>query len=117
MKRGAALCRHESDGRARLLMAVNAACSAKRMMVYWRNPLGKEDPMYLRHVLTVALVLGCAAPAFAAKNVWIVRGPDQKCRIVEKEPAPADTTIVKVGKDVYVTREEAEADMKIKCKS
>jgi hypothetical protein len=73
--------------------------------------------MTLRHTLTVTIILACAVPAFAAKNVWIVRGPEGKCKIVEKEPDPSDTTVVKVGKDVYVTREEAEADLKIKCKN
>jgi hypothetical protein len=72
--------------------------------------------MYFLYAFAVTLILGCA-PAFAAKNVWIVRGPDQKCKIVEKEPDGTDTTIVKVGKDVYVTREEAEADLKVKCKT
>ena len=27
-----------------------------------------------------------------------------------------ETTITKIGKDVYVTREEAEADIKVVCK-
>jgi hypothetical protein len=72
--------------------------------------------MYLRHALVLALIVGCAAPAFAAKGFWIVRGPDKKCTVVETEPSATETTITKVGKDVYVTREEAEADVAMVCK-
>jgi hypothetical protein len=35
---------------------------------------------------------------------------------VETAPAATETTITKVGKDVYVTREEAEADVAVVCK-
>jgi hypothetical protein len=55
-------------------------------------------------------------PAFAAKNFWIVRGPDKKCTVVETEPMASETTVTKVGKDVYVSREEAEADVAVVCK-
>jgi len=72
--------------------------------------------MYLRSVLAVAIIVGCAAPAFAGKGFWIVRGPDKKCVVVETEPSATETTITKVGKDVYVTREEAEADVAVVCK-
>jgi hypothetical protein len=72
--------------------------------------------MYLRSVLAVALIVGCANPAFAGKGFWIVRGPDKKCVVVETEPSTTDTTITKAGKDVYVTREEAEADVAVVCK-
>ena len=72
--------------------------------------------MYLRYALVLALVLGAAAPSFAAKGFYIVRGPDKKCTVVETEPAASETTITKVGKDVYVTREEAEADVAVVCK-
>jgi hypothetical protein len=72
--------------------------------------------MYLRHALAIALILGCATPAFAAKGFWIVRGPDKKCTVVETEPMATETTVTKVGKDVYVTREEAEADVAVVCK-
>ena len=72
--------------------------------------------MYLRSVLAVALIVGCAAPAFAGKGFCIVRGPDKKCVVVETEPSATETTITKVGKDVYVTREEAEADVAVVCK-
>jgi hypothetical protein len=72
--------------------------------------------MYLRHALAIALILGYATPTFAAKGFWIVRGPDKKCTVVETEPSATETTITKVGKDVYVTRKEAEADLAVVCK-
>jgi hypothetical protein len=76
----------------------------------------KESSMFLRYALTAALILGSSAPVFAAKGFWIVRGPDKKCTVVEKEPMATETTITKVGKDVYVTREEAESDLAVVCK-
>jgi hypothetical protein len=72
--------------------------------------------MYSRYALVFALTVACAAPAFAAKGFWIVRGPDKKCVVVETEPSATETTVTKVGKDVYVTREEAEADVAVVCK-
>jgi hypothetical protein len=60
------------------------------------------------------VVLGFAAPAFAAEGYWIVRGADDECTVVETEPVESGT-ITKVGKDVYVTREEAEADIAVVC--
>jgi hypothetical protein len=72
--------------------------------------------MYMRHILAVALILGCAAPAFAAKGFWIVRGADKKCVVVDTEPMATETTVTRVGKNIYVTREEAEADLAVVCK-
>jgi hypothetical protein len=62
-------------------------------------------------VLTVIL-FALADPAFA--NWWIVRAADEKCLVVDIEPSGKDVT--KVGKDVYQTREQAEADVKGLCK-
>ena len=78
--------------------------------------------MYLRHALALVLIVGCAAPAFAgqtgnpAKGFWIVRGPDKKCVVVETEPMATETTVTRVGKNIYVTREEAETDLAVVCK-
>jgi hypothetical protein len=72
--------------------------------------------MYARYGLALALIVGCAAPAFAAKGFYIVRGEDKKCIVVETEPSATETTVTRVGKDVYVTREEAEADLAVVCK-
>jgi hypothetical protein len=82
------------------------------------NPikLNRSHHMYLRQVLAVAFVVGFAASAFAAQGFWIVRGPDKTCVVVETEPKATETTVTRVGKDVYVTREEAEADLAVVCK-
>jgi hypothetical protein len=64
----------------------------------------------------VAIATRRAAPAFAAKGFWIVRGPDKKCVVVETEPTATETTVTRVGKNIYVTREEAEADLAVVCK-
>jgi hypothetical protein len=72
--------------------------------------------MYARYALALAVILGSVAPAFAAKAFYIVRGPDKKCTVVETEPSATETTVTRVGKDVYVTREEAEADLAVVCK-
>jgi hypothetical protein len=67
-----------------------------------------------RYVLVAALVLGFSVPAMAAKNFYIVRGADKKCHVVDT--APTSTTVTRVGKNTYVTQEEAEADMAVVCK-
>jgi hypothetical protein len=35
---------------------------------------------------------------------------------VDVAPSATETTVTRVGKNVYVTREEAEADMAVVCK-
>jgi hypothetical protein len=69
-----------------------------------------------KYVLTAALIVGSALPAFAEKGFYVVRGPDKKCTVVDVAPSATETTVTRVGKDVYVTREEAEADMAVVCK-
>jgi hypothetical protein len=69
-----------------------------------------------RYALAIAIVAGCVAPAYAAKGFYIVRGPDKKCTVVDTEPSATETTITRVGKNVYVSREEAEADVAVVCK-
>jgi hypothetical protein len=70
--------------------------------------------MACRLLLIAVLLLGFADPALA--NWWIVRSSDEKCLVVDIEPTDNDKTITKVGKDVYQTREQAEADAKTLCK-
>jgi hypothetical protein len=67
----------------------------------------------LRYVLPVAMLIGATAPAFAAEY-FIVRGPDQKCKIVETRPA--DKTVTIVGDKAYVSRDEATKQMAVVCK-
>jgi hypothetical protein len=65
-------------------------------------------------LLIVVLLLGFADSALA--NWWIVRASDKKCLVVDIEPSGEDKSVTKVGKDVYQTSEEAEADVKRLCK-
>jgi hypothetical protein len=68
----------------------------------------------IKYALPVALLIGATAPAFAAEY-FIVRGPDQKCKIVETRPAEKTVTII--GDKAYVTRDEAQKQMAVVCKS
>ena len=64
--------------------------------------------------LTGILLFALSNPALA--NWWIVRASDKKCLVVDIEPTGKDKSVTKVGKEVYATREEAEADVKRLCK-
>jgi len=68
----------------------------------------------IKYVLPVVLLIGATAPALAAE-FFIVRGPDQKCKIVETRPT--ERTMVVIGDKAYVTRDEAQKQMAIVCKS
>ncbi len=65
-------------------------------------------------LIAVLLLLAFVDPAYA--KWWIVRAADNKCLVVDIEPSGNDKDITKVGKDVYQTREQAEADVKRVCK-
>ena len=52
----------------------------------------------------------------ALANWWIVRASDEKCLVVDIEPTGKDKSVTKIGKEAYLTREEAEADVKWLCK-
>jgi len=67
-----------------------------------------------RFLLIAVLLLAFADPALA--NWWIVRAVDEKCLVVDIEPSDNDKNVTKVGKDVYQTLEQAEADVKRLCK-
>jgi len=60
------------------------------------------------------MALGVATPALAA-SFYIVRGLDDTCSVVDVWPV--DKTIFVVGKNGYVTREEAEHQIKVLCKA
>ena len=72
--------------------------------------------MTLRYALAfgVALgaALGAATPALAA-SFYIVRGLDDTCSVVDVWPV--EKTIFVVGNKGYVTRDEAEAEIKALC--
>jgi hypothetical protein len=57
-----------------------------------------------------------ALPDPALANWWIVRSSDKKCLVVDIEPTGKDKSVTKIGKELYLTREEAEADVKRLCK-
>jgi hypothetical protein len=65
-------------------------------------------------VLIGALLLALPDPALA--NWWIVRASDKQCLVVDIEPTSKNKNVTKIGKEVYVTRDEAEADVKRLCK-
>ena len=65
-------------------------------------------------VFTGALLLAASDQALA--NWWIVRASDKKCLVVDIEPTGKDKSITRIGKQLYPTREEAEADVKRLCK-
>jgi hypothetical protein len=64
--------------------------------------------------LLLATVLLLAVVNSAAANWWIVRAADGKCLVVDVEPSGND--VAKVGKDVYQTQQQAEAEVKTLCK-
>ena len=68
-----------------------------------------------RRVLLIAVLFTAIAdPALA--NWWIVRSSDGRCVVVDIEPTGKDKGVTKVGKDVYQTPDQAEADVKRLCK-
>jgi hypothetical protein len=66
----------------------------------------------LRYALALGVALGAATPALAA-SFYIVRGLDDTCSVVEVRPV--EKTIFVVGNKGYVTRDEAEAEIKALC--
>jgi hypothetical protein len=67
----------------------------------------------MKYVLPVALIFAISTPALAA-DYFVVRGPDKKCKVVETRPT--DKTVVVIGDRAYVSRQEAEAQIKVVCK-
>ena len=67
----------------------------------------------LKYVLPIAALTAMTAPAFAAEY-YVVRDPSTKtCRVVETRPT--DKTVMVIGDKAYVTREEAEKQVKVVC--
>ena len=67
----------------------------------------------IRYILAICVAVAASAPALSAEY-YVVRGPDKKCKVVETRPV--DKTVVVVGDKAYVTREEAESQVKVVCK-
>ena len=57
-----------------------------------------------------------ALPDLALANWWIVRASDKKCLVVDIEPTGKNENVTRIGRLVYPTREEAEAEVKRLCK-
>ena len=66
-----------------------------------------------KYIVTSTILLGTVTAASAAEY-YIVRGPDKKCKVVEKRPT--EKTITVIGDRAYVTREEATKQVKVVCK-
>lgn len=64
-------------------------------------------------LLGLAIASALSAPAFSTEY-YVVRGPDKKCRVVETKPV--DATIVQVGPLAFVTKDEAESQVRVLCK-
>ena len=69
--------------------------------------------MTARLLLIAVLLFAFADPALA--NWWIARASDETCLVVDIEPTGNDESVTKVGKDVYQTSEQADADVKQLC--
>ncbi len=67
----------------------------------------------IKYVLTATILLGSVTAAIAAEY-YVVRGPDKKCKVVEKRPT--EKTVTVVGNRAYVTREEATKQIAVVCK-
>ena len=67
----------------------------------------------LKYALLAVGAVAVASPAFA-QEYFIVRGPDKSCRVVETRPT--EKTVVVLGDRAYVTRDEAERQVKVVCK-
>jgi hypothetical protein len=68
------------------------------------------------HRVRLAAVFLVAACDTAFANWWIVRASDGTCLVVDIEPTGKDKGVSKIGKEVYQTPDQAEADVKRLCK-
>jgi hypothetical protein len=67
-------------------------------------------------VLAIALILTFSATTSALASWWLVRSSDGKCLVVDIEPMGKDPNVTKMGKSVYQSADEAEADAKRLCR-
>jgi SepF-like predicted cell division protein (DUF552 family) len=68
-----------------------------------------------RLLASIAVVLMCSTANPALASWWLVRSSDGKCLVVDIEPTNKDKTVTKIGKDVYQSPDQAEADAKQIC--
>ena len=91
-----------------------ACCSGN---LAWENALWRagitrrsfDDKVCPRLVILVAV-----AGSAIAQEYFIVRGPDKKCKVVEKRPT--EKTVVVIGDKAYVSKQEAEKQVAVVCK-
>ena len=69
--------------------------------------------MACRSLLIAVLLLVSADQAVA--SWWIVRASDETCLVVDIEPTGNYKGVTKLGKDVYQTSAQAEADVQQLC--
>jgi hypothetical protein len=69
-----------------------------------------------RFLACTAVVLMFSATNSALAGWWLVRSSDGKCLVVDIEPTEKDKNVTKIGKDVYQSADDAEADAKRLCK-
>ncbi len=67
----------------------------------------------IKYLVTVTILIG-SATAVTAAEYFIVRGPDKKCKVVEKRPT--EKTVTVIGDRGYVSREEATKQVAVVCK-
>jgi hypothetical protein len=80
------------------------------------SPQRRKRSMKLNYVLAAALIVSFAGAAVAEQNqFFIVQDKDKNCRIIEGKPDVVEDQTMKVGKQSYPTREEAEVDIKVVC--
>ena len=70
----------------------------------------------MRGLLAIAVVLTFSTTNPALASWWLVRSSDGKCLVVDIEPMGKNRNVIKIGKDVYQSADEAEADAKRLCR-
>jgi len=63
----------------------------------------------------IAALLMFLPVSSALASWWLVRSSDGKCLVVDIEPTDKDKNVTKIGKDVYQSPDQAEADAKRIC--
>jgi hypothetical protein len=76
------------------------------------HELSLEEEMKTKLLLSGALLVGLAAPAFADTTWYVVQGADHHCQVVDQRPVTKETTVVSPGGVTYKTRTEAMDAMK-----
>jgi hypothetical protein len=65
------------------------------------------------HVFVLVLI---GALLLALPDLALANASDKKCLVVDIEPTGKDKSVTRIGRMVYPTREEAEAEVKRLCK-